>query len=160
MAIARRLKAFDIEVAYWSRRRKPEVEFALGIEYMELDSLLSSSDFIFLTMALTPETRWFFNRERFAKVKRGAYFINVARGGLVDTDALIEALEAGVLAGAALDVFDVEPLPARHKLASMDNVVLTPHIGSATVETRRRMAELAAENVVSFFRTGRPIYAV
>ncbi|AAL63218.1 D-3-phosphoglycerate dehydrogenase (serA) [Pyrobaculum aerophilum str. IM2] len=160
VAIARRLKAFDIEVAYWSRRRKPEVEFALGIEYMELDSLLSSSDFIFLTMALTPETRWFFNRERFAKVKRGAYFINVARGGLVDTDALIEALEAGVLAGAALDVFDVEPLPARHKLASMDNVVLTPHIGSATVETRRRMAELAAENVVSFFRTGRPIYAV
>ncbi|MGC9131025.1 MAG: 2-hydroxyacid dehydrogenase [Pyrobaculum sp.] len=159
-AIARRLVGFGVEVVYWSRRRKPEAEFALGISYVELDELLATSDFVIVTMALTPETRGFFNRERFQRMKRGAYFVNVARGGLVDTEALVEALETGVLAGAALDVFDVEPLPAGHRLASMDNVVLTPHIGSAAVETRRRMAELAAENVVSFFKTGKAIYSV
>jgi glyoxylate reductase len=109
---------------------------------------------------LTPETERFFDRVKFAKMKRGAYFINVGRGRLVDTEALLEALESGVLAGAALDAFDVEPLPPGHRLVSMENVVLTPHIGSATVETREQMAELAAENVVAFFKAGKPLYAV
>lgn len=159
-AVAKRLLAFGAEVVYWSRRRKPEAEFALGIKYVELDELLATSDFVFVTMALTPETRGFFKRDRIFKMKRGAYLINVARGGLVDTEALVEALESGHLGGAALDVFDVEPLPPGHRLTRLDNVVLTPHIGSATVETRAKMAELAAENVVRFFKEGRPLYAV
>jgi len=160
VAVARRLLAFGMEVVYWSRRRKPEVEFAMGVKYIDLDALLSTSDFVVVTLALTPETERFFDRAKFAKMKRGAYFINVGRGRLVDTEALLEALESGVLAGAALDVFDVEPLPPGHRLVSMENVVLTPHIGSATVETREQMAELAAENVVAFFKTGKPLYAV
>jgi glyoxylate reductase len=149
-----------MEVVYWSRRRKLEVEFALGIKYVDLDELLATSDFVVVALALTPETKRFFDREKFSKMKRGAFFINVGRGRLVDTEALLEALEDGRLAGAALDVFDVEPLPPGHRLARLDNVVLTPHIGSATVETRERMAGLAAENVVAFFKTGRPLYAV
>jgi glyoxylate reductase len=160
VAVARRLLAFGMEVVYWSRRRKPEVEFAMGVKYIDLDALLSTSDFVVVTLALTPETERFFDRVKFAKMKRGAYFINVGRGRLVDTEALLEALESGVLAGAALDVFDVEPLPPGHRLVSMENVVLTPHIGSATVETREQMAELAADNVVAFFKTGKPLYAV
>ena len=160
VAVARRLLAFGMEVVYWSRRRKPEVEFAIGVKYIDLEALLSTSDFVVVTLALTPETERFFDRAKFAKMKRGAYFINVGRGRLVDTEALLEALKSGVLAGAALDVFDVEPLPPGHRLVSMENVVLTPHIGSATVETREQMAELAAENVVAFFKTGKPLYAV
>jgi len=149
-----------MEVVYWSKRRKPEVEFAMGLKYIDLDVLLSTSDFVVVTLALTPETERFFDRLKLAKMKRGAYFINVGRGRLVDTEALLEALESGVLAGAALDVFDVEPLPPGHRLVSMENVVLTPHIGSATVETREQMAELAAENVVAFFKAGKPLYVV
>ncbi|AKT33866.1 Lactate dehydrogenase and related dehydrogenase [Pyrobaculum sp. WP30] len=160
VAVARRLLAFGVEVVYWSRRRKPEVEFALGIKYVDLDELLATSDFVVVALALTPETERFFDQKKFGRLKRGAFFINVGRGRLVDTEALLEALEDGRLAGAALDVFDVEPLPPGHKLARMDNVVLTPHIGSAAVETRERMAELAAENVVAFFKSGRPLYAV
>ncbi|MEZ0318453.1 MAG: D-glycerate dehydrogenase, partial [Pyrobaculum sp.] len=159
-AVAKRLLAFGAEVVYWSRRRKPEVEFALGIKYLDLDELLATSDFVFATMALTPETKGFFNRDRILKMKRGAFFINVARGGLVDTEALVDALESGHLGGAALDVFDVEPLPPGHRLTRLENVVLTPHIGSATEETRARMVELAAENVVRFFKEGAPLYAV
>ena len=142
------------------QEEEAEVEFALGIKYVDLDELLATSDFVVVALALTPETERFFDREKFSKMKRGAFFINVGRGRLVDTEALLEALKDGRLAGAALDVFDVEPLPPGHRLAKLDNVVLTPHIGSAAVETRERMAELAAENVVAFFKTGRPLYAV
>ncbi|MGC8972786.1 MAG: 2-hydroxyacid dehydrogenase [Thermoproteus sp.] len=159
-AIARRLLAFGAEVVYWSRTRKPQVEFALGIRYLPLDELLSTSDFVIVSVALTPETRHLMNWERFSKMKRGAYFVNVARGPVVDTEALLRALREGILAGAALDVYEVEPLPHTHELVSMPNVVLTPHIGSAALETRIKMAEVAAENVVRFFRGERPLYVV
>ncbi|MFB6489750.1 MAG: 2-hydroxyacid dehydrogenase [Thermoproteus sp. AZ2] len=159
-AIAKRLLAFGAEVVYWSRNRKPQVEFALGIKYVDLDELLATSDFVILAVSLAPETRHLMNWERFQKMKRGAYLINVARGAVVDTEALIRALKEGILAGAALDVFEVEPLPHTHELTKFPNVVLTPHIGSAAEDTRRRMAEIAAENVVRFFRGERPLYVV
>ncbi|MEZ0248931.1 MAG: D-glycerate dehydrogenase [Thermoproteus sp.] len=159
-AIARRLLAFGVEVAYWSRARKPQVEFALGIKYLPLDELLATSDFVIISMALTPETKRFMDWEKFSKMKRGAYLVNIARGGLVDTEALLRALREGILAGAALDVYEVEPLPHTHELTRLPNVVLTPHIGSAAVETRMKMAEVAAENVVRFFKGQRPLYVV
>lgn len=160
VAIARRLLAFGAEVVYWSRNRKPQVEFALGIKYLPLDELLATSDFVIVSIALTPETRHLMNWEKFSKMKRGAYFVNVARGAVVDTEALLRALKEGILAGAALDVYEVEPLPHTHELTKLPNVVLTPHIGSAAMETRIKMAEIAAENVVRFFRGQRPLYAV
>ena len=160
VAIARRLLAFGAEVVYWSRNRKPQVEFALGIKYLPLDELLATSDFVIVSIALTPETRHLMNWEKFSKMKRGAYFVNVARGAVVDTEALLRALKEGILAGAALDVYEVEPLPHTHELTKLPNVVLTPHIGSAAMETRIKMAEIAAENVVRFFRGQRPLYVV
>ncbi len=160
VAIARRLLAFGAEVVYWSRNRKPQVEFALGIKYLPLDELLATSDFVIVSIALTPETRHLMNWEKFSKMKRGAYFVNVARGAVVDTEALLKALKEGILAGAALDVYEVEPLPHTHELTKLPNVVLTPHIGSAAMETRIKMAEIAAENVVRFFRGQRPLYVV
>ncbi len=159
-AIAKRLLAFGAEVVYWSRTRKPQVEFALGIKYLPLDELLATSDFVIVSIALTPETRHLMSWEKFSKMKRGAYFINVARGAVVDTEALVRALREGILAGAALDVYEEEPLPHAHELTKFPNVVLTPHIGSAAVETRAKMAEVAAENVVRFFRGQRPLYVV
>jgi glyoxylate reductase len=159
-AIARRLLAFGAEVVYWSRTRKPQVEFALGIKYLPLEELLATSDFVVLSVALTPDTRHLMSWERLSRMKRGAYLVNVSRGPVVDTEALLRALREGVLAGAALDVYEVEPLPHTHELARMPNVVLTPHIGSAALETRAKMAEIAAENVVRFFREGRPLYVV
>jgi glyoxylate reductase len=159
-AIARRLLAFGAEVVYWSRTRKPQVEFALGIKYLPLEELLATSDFVVVSVALTPDTRHLMNWERLSRMKRGAYLVNVSRGPVVDTEALLRALREGVLAGAALDVYEVEPLPHTHELARMPNAVLTPHIGSAALETRAKMAEIAAENVVRFFREGRPLYVV
>jgi Lactate dehydrogenase and related dehydrogenases len=159
-AIARRLLAFGAEVVYWSRTRKPQVEFCLGIKYLPLEELLATSDFVVVSVALTPDTRHLMNWERLSRMKRGAYLVNVSRGPVVDTEALLRALREGVLAGAALDVYEVEPLPHTHELARMPNVFLTPHIGSAALETRAKMAEIAAENVVRFFREGRPLYVV
>ncbi|ADY00649.1 glyoxylate reductase [Vulcanisaeta moutnovskia 768-28] len=157
-ALARRAKAFDMKVIYWSRTRKPHIEFALGIEYRPLESVLSESDFVVITIAATPETRHLINEERIRLMKKTAYLINVARGDIVDTNALVKALKEGWIAGAALDVFEEEPLPSTHELTKFDNVVLTPHIGSATYETRERMAEIAVRNLINVLMGKRPLY--
>jgi glyoxylate reductase len=157
-AVARRARAFNMKVIYWSRTRKPQIEFALGIEYRPLEALLSESDYVVITVAATPETRHLINEERLKLMKRGAYLINVARGDIVDTNALVKALKEGWIAGAALDVFEEEPLPSTHELAKFDNVVLTPHIGSATSETRERMAEVAVQNLINVLMGKRPLY--
>ncbi|MCG2880806.1 MAG: D-glycerate dehydrogenase [Vulcanisaeta sp.] len=157
-AVARRAKAFNMRVIYWSRTRKPQIEFALGIEYRPLEALLSESDFVVITIASTPETRHLINEERLRLMKRSAYLINVARGDIVDTNALVKALKEGWIAGAALDVFEEEPLPSAHELTKLDNVVLTPHIGSATYETRERMAEVAVQNLINVLMGKKPLY--
>ncbi|MEM1680882.1 MAG: glyoxylate reductase [Sulfolobales archaeon] len=150
-AVARRAKGFNMRVLYYDVVRYPEnVQKELGVEYRELDELLMESDIITIHAPLTKETYHLINEERLKKVKRGAILINAARGPIVDTNALIKALSEGRIAGAGLDVFELEPLPQNHPLTMFKNVVLAPHIASATYESRFEMASKAAENLISF----------
>jgi len=159
-AVARRARGFDMRILYTSRSRKTEAERALGVESRPLDALLAESDFVVLTVALNAETRGLIGRRELGLLKPTAYLINVARGAVVDQDALREVLAARQIAGAALDVTAVEPLPRDDPLLSLDNILVTPHIGSASVDTRARMASLAVDNLVAFFRGERPPFCV
>ncbi len=149
--VAEIAKVFGMRVIYWSRRRKPEIEQKLGIEYRDLDQLLSESDIVTVHVALTPETRRLLNEERLRKMKRGSILVNTARGAVIDMDALIKLLREGHIAGAALDVFEEEPIDPNHPITAFKNVVLTPHIGSATYEARHAMAERVALNLIEFY---------
>jgi len=144
--VAKRARAFDMKVLYSNRRQRKD-DAALGVEYRPLDSLLGESDYVMLTCPLTEETRNLINAEALAKMKPTATLVNIARGGVVDTQALYEALRDGVIQGAGLDVTEPEPLPRDHPLLQLDNVTVVPHLGSATVETRREMARLSVENL-------------
>ena len=159
-AIAERAKGFRMNLRYWSRSRKQDVESELGIEYRELADLLRESDYVHVTVALSEETRGLIGAEQLAIMKPHAVLVNTARGPLVDQKALYEALKAGRLGGAALDVFESEPLSPEHPLLRLPNVIVSPHIGSATVETRRRMADLAVDNLIAFFEGKRPASTV
>lgn len=145
-AVARRAQACGMRVIYHNRHPKPGSE-EHGATYAGIEELLTQSDFIVVLTPLNAESRGRFGREQFAKMKRTAYFINAARGGIVKTEELYEALRGGVIAGCALDVTDPEPIPPDHPLTRLPNVFILPHIGSATQETRDAMALLAAENV-------------
>ncbi len=149
-------KAFNMKVIYYDVVRKPELEKKLGVEYRDLDQLLAESDIISVHTPLTKETYHMLNEERLKKVKKGAILVNTARGAVIDTDALIKALREGWIAAAGLDVFDQEPLPPNHPLTAFKNVILVPHIGSATYETRHKMAELVAENLIAFYEGREP----
>lgn len=146
--VAKRARAFDMTVFYHNRNRRPEVEAGLGVRYVSKDGLLSATDYVVLTVPLTPETRGLIGRAELARMKPTAALVNMSRGPVVDTAALTEALTKHTIRMAALDVTDPEPLPRDHPLLRMDNVVITPHLGSATEETRRRMAEVSVENLV------------
>jgi len=149
LAIARRAKGFDMRILYHSRTRKPDVEKELGIEYVDFETLLKESDFVTLHVPLTPETCHMIGEKELKLMKNTAYVINTSRGPIVDEAALYKALKEGWIKGAALDVHEKEPTDPDNPLLKLDNVVLTPHIGSASVETRTRMAVMAAENLVS-----------
>jgi len=143
LAVARRAEGFGMRVLGWSRSGRE----APGVVAATLPALLQASDFVSLHVALTPETRGLLGREALAQIKPGAIVVNTARGGVVDEDALVEALRSGRVAAAGLDVFAREPLPASSPLLALENVVLTPHLGSASVATRERMAALAIDNL-------------
>lgn len=147
--VAKRARGFDMTVLYHNRRRKPAAEAALGVQYADMDALLAEADYVVLTVPLTTDTRGLIGRNELAKMKPTASLINVARGAVVDAEALTEALAARRLHGAALDVTDPEPLPRDHPLLKFDNIIITPHLGSATVQTRRRMAEISVENLLA-----------
>ncbi|WP_135551210.1 2-hydroxyacid dehydrogenase [Paenibacillus cymbidii] len=148
-AIARRAKlGFRMDVAYHNRSRKPEVEAAYGAEYRTLPELLAESDFIVLMTPLTKDTERLIGREQFAAMKRSAIFINASRGQTVDEQAMIAALQDGTIRGAGLDVFEQEPVSPDNPLLQLPNVVVLPHLGSATTETRDAMAMLAARNLI------------
>lgn len=132
----------------------------LGVEKMELDELLRQSDFVSLHVPLNESTRHLIDREKISLMKRTAYLINTARGGVVDEKALVEALKSGQIAGAALDVFDVEPLPADSPFFDCPNVIMTPHVGAHTYEAILRMNMMAAESIVDFFNGKIPKHVV
>ena len=159
-AVARRARAFDMEVLYSSRSRKPELEASLGIAWRQsIEELLAEADFVSLHPALTDETHHLMNARRLSLMKQGAYLINTGRGPLVDEAALVKALKAGHLGGAGLDVYEREPELAAG-LADMTNVTLLPHIGSATHETRAAMGLRVKENLDAYRDTGEPRDAV
>ncbi|CAM5540781.1 D-glycerate dehydrogenase [Bacillus safensis FO-36b] [Bacillus safensis subsp. safensis] len=146
-ALAKRAKGFNMNVLYHNRSRKPEAEVQLGVTYAAFEELLKQSDFIVCLTPLTPETKDMFNEKAFDLMKNSAYFINVSRGQTVDEDALYEAVTTGKIAGAGLDVFRQEPVSPSHPLTTLRNVTVLPHIGSASVETRKTMMRLCAENI-------------
>ncbi len=154
--VARRARAFGIEVAYANRNAAdPALVAELGAERLELEELLANSDFVSLHTPLTPQTRSLISAERLALMKPEAILVNTARGAVVDEAALAAALREGRIAAAALDVYEHEPR-VHPELLELENVVLLPHLGSATVETREAMATLAARNAVAAVR-GEPL---
>jgi glyoxylate reductase len=154
--VARRARAFGIDVAYANRNpAEPALVAELGAERLELEPLLSTSDFVSLHTPLTPQTRGLISAERLALMKPEAILVNTARGPVVDEAALAAALREGRIAAAALDVYEHEP-QVHPELLELENVVLLPHLGSATVETREAMATLAARNAVAAVR-GEPL---
>jgi glyoxylate reductase len=149
-AVARRAKGFELRLLYYSRqRRERELERAMEIEYAELDTLLQESDFITLHASLTPDTYHLMGDRQFALMKSSAILINTARGSMVDSEALFRALSTGQIAGAALDVTEPEPLPPSSPLLELDHVIITPHIGSASKQTRTKMAQMAVDNLIA-----------
>jgi glyoxylate reductase len=154
-AMARRASGFQMKVIYTDAMRAPaDVEKALNSEFREMNALLAESDFVSVHVPLLPETRGLFDAPKFYRMKPTAFLINTARGPVVDEAALVAALEAGKIAGAGLDVYENEPFI--HPGLKRANVVLAPHIASASLETRTKMACIAAENVVALFAGQRP----
>jgi glyoxylate reductase len=144
-----RARGFGMKVLYHNRARSDEAEVALQATYATKDELLAGADYVVLTLPLTPETRGYVGRAELAKMKPTAVLVNVARGAVVDKDALTEALRSGRIFAAALDVTDPEPLPRDHPLLKLESVIITPHLGSATEETRRKIAEMSVENLLA-----------
>lgn len=158
--IARRARALGMRVLYYSKSRKPELEERLGIEYAGLEALLSLSDFVVIAVPLTEETENMIGEGELKTMKDSAYLINVSRGAVVDRNALIKALRERWIAGAALDVFHIEPLPRDDPLLELENVILTPHIAWFTEEAEVAMAKTAAEEVLRAIRCEEPLYPV
>ncbi|XP_049876392.1 glyoxylate reductase/hydroxypyruvate reductase [Pectinophora gossypiella] len=148
-AVARRVKAFSTKkILYVNRSERPEAKETGAIK-VNFDELLTQSDFVICCAALVPETKAMFNKEAFGKMKRSAVFVNTSRGGTVDQDALIEALQNNTIWAAGLDVTTPEPLPLDSPLFKLKNCVILPHIGSATIEARNIMSELTAKNILA-----------
>ena len=147
-AIAKRAQASSMQVIYHNRHQRSDDE-KLNVKYVSQEELLATADFIVLAVTLNPSTKHLINAETIAKMKQGVRLINISRGGVVDTEALYDALVSGQIGYAAMDVTDPEPLPGEHKLLSLENVTVTPHMASATKETRDAMALLTAENILA-----------
>lgn len=154
-AVAKRAMAFGMNVVYYNRHRLAvEEENSLGVAYVTLDELFTGSDVLSLNAPLTPQTYHIVDARRLQMMKPTAYLINTARGPLVDECALVEALRSGTIAGAGLDVYEFNDTVCS-ALLELENTVLTPHIGTQTMEGRREMAQFAATNIANFFFGGR-----
>lgn len=154
--VAKRARAFDMPVLYHNRKRDEAAERELGVTYASLDDLLKQSDFVTLNCPLTKETTNLIGKRELGLMKSTGILVNVARGGVVDHDALLTALKSRRIAGAALDVTAPEPLPRDHPLLELDNIIIAPHLGSAANRTRRRMEEMTVLNLNAGLR-GEPL---
>ncbi len=150
--VARRALGFDMSVVYHNRHPREDAENDLGVRYASLDQLLSESDYVMICCPLSDETHHLINAAAFSKMKPSAILVNVARGGIVETSALYEALRTGQIAAAALDVTDPEPLLRDHPILKLANLTIVPHLGSATIETRQKMAEISVANLFAGLR--------
>lgn len=159
-AVARRAKGFNMNIVYYNRSRKADTEKQLGVIYKPLDELLAEADFVCVLVPYTQQTHHLISHRELQLMKPTSILINVARGGIVDEQALYEALTTGQLLAAGLDVFEDEPVPLNHPLLSLKNVVALPHIGSASIETRTRMAVMAAQNLTTALKNERPPHLV
>ncbi|MBA3871807.1 MAG: D-glycerate dehydrogenase [Anaerolineae bacterium] len=148
-AVARRASGFNMQILAYSPSKNSEDVSRLGIELTSLDTLLSKSDYISIHVPLNAQTRGMINAESLRKMKASAILINTARGPIIDQQALYEAVKAGVIGGAALDVTNPEPMAFDDPLLSLSNVIVVPHIGSASQHTRDKMATMAAENLIA-----------
>ncbi|MCS7116195.1 MAG: D-glycerate dehydrogenase [Nitrososphaerota archaeon] len=158
--VAERAKGFNMNILYNDIVRKVELEEKLNLRFTTLEGLLSESDYVVVSLPLTQETIGFIGERELKLMKRTAFLINIARGAIVDHNALVRALKEGWIAGAGIDVFYKEPLPTDDPILELDNVILTPHIASNTIECRKRMSITAAEEILRVFHGEEPKYPV
>jgi len=149
--LAKRARGFDMEVIYYSKTRKHKIESELDITYVSLEELLQRSDFVSIHASLNKDSFHMIDESKFKLMKKTAFIINTSRGKVINEQHLISALEDKVIAGAALDVYEIEPISKSNPLTQMSQTILLPHTGSATFRTRSKMAEVAASNIVNFF---------
>ena len=159
--LAKRAKAFDMKLVYHNRKRVSKTkEKTLGIKYVSFEKLITQSDIISIHVPHTKETEHMFNMKVFKKMKKSVFLINTSRGKIVNEKDLVTALKKKMIAGAGLDVFEIEPIGKKHPLTKLQNVVLAPHIGSSTKETRSKMAEITVKNLNLGMNGKKPIYSV
>lgn len=159
--LARRAESFDMKIIYHNRKPvSKNKEKLLGVKYVTLDKLITQSDVISIHVPHTKETNQLFDMKIFKKMKKSAFLINTARGKIVNEKDLITALNKKIIAGAALDVYELEPISKKHPFTKIQNIVLAPHIGSSTKETRVKMAEITIKNLNLGMNGKSPIYSV
>ncbi|HXV89497.1 MAG TPA: D-glycerate dehydrogenase [Nitrososphaeraceae archaeon] len=151
--VAKRAKGFDMEVIYYSKTRKRRIESELGITYVSLEELLQRSDFVSIHVSLNKDSFHMIDESKFKLMKKTAFIINTSRGKILNEQHLIRALRNKVIAGAALDVYEIEPIFRSNPLTQFSQTILLPHIGSATFITRSKMSEIAVNNIVNFFNS-------
>lgn len=155
--MAKRGYGFSMRILYHNRKRNKDFEKEFGAKYVSFEKLLREADFLTLHCPLTPETKGLIGGKELSKMKKTAILINTSRGAVVDQKALYRALQRRLIAGAGLDVFETEPIPPDDPLLKLDNVVLTPHIGSASFQTRTKMSIMAASNLVAVLQGKKPV---
>ena len=159
--LAKRAKAFDMKLVYHNRKRVSKTkEKVLGVKYVSFEKLITQSDIISIHVPHTKETDQMFDMKIFRKMKKSAFLINTSRGKIINEKDLVTALKKKMIAGAGLDVFETEPISKKHPLVKLHNVVLVPHIGSSTKETRSKMAEITVKNLNLGMNGKKPIYSV
>ena len=159
--LAKRAKAFDMKIIYHNRNRiSRNEERKLGVKYVAFDKLITQSDVISIHVPHTKETNQIFNMKILKKMKKTAFLINTSRGKVVNEKDLVTALKQKIIAGAGIDVFETEPIEKNHPFMKLENLVMSPHVGSSTKETRIQMAELTVKNLIHGMNGEKPIYSV